>query len=164
MRIVGTLGWRNDHSSSRTSVAQNGPNGFTDFNALNAYTDWTDPTLRNWLEKDLASAQKAQWRFVAYHHPDFQSAETHRNDQWMRVTNEIFRKHQVDIVFCGHVHNYQRTFPMTYSPATKEWKLDKEYNGSTKTHPKGVIYLVTGAGGAGLYNPEQQDKPEKAKP
>ena len=26
--------------------------------------------------------------------------------------------------------------------------------------PEGVIYLVTGAGGAGLYNPEQQDKPE----
>ena len=47
-----------------------------------------------------------------------------------------------------------------YATEGQEWTLDKEYNGSTKTRPNGVIYLVTGAGGAGLYNPEQQDKPE----
>jgi glycerophosphoryl diester phosphodiesterase len=35
---------------------------------------------------------------------------------------------------------------------------------AAKTHPQGVIYLVTGAGGAGLYNPEQQDKPETLQP
>jgi hypothetical protein len=34
--------------------------------------------------------------------------------------------------------------------------LDKEYNGVTKTHPNGIIYVVTGAGGAKLDNPEQQ--------
>ena len=28
-----------------------------------------------------------------------------------------------------------------------------------KTRPEGVIYLVTGGGGASLYNPEQEDDP-----
>ncbi len=39
------------------------------------------------------------------------------------------------------------------------WTLDKTFNGQTDTTPEGVIYLVTGAGGQHLYNPEQQDDP-----
>ena len=30
----------------------------------------------------------------------------------------------------------------------------------TKTKPIGVIYIVTGAGGKDLYNPEQENKPD----
>jgi hypothetical protein len=37
------------------------------------------------------------------------------------------------------------------------WKLDKAFDGKTITRPKGIIYLVTGAGGQDLYNPEQND-------
>jgi hypothetical protein len=33
--------------------------------------------------------------------------------------------------------------------------LDKSFNGKRNTRPNGVIYIVTGAGGQGLYNPEQ---------
>jgi hypothetical protein len=33
--------------------------------------------------------------------------------------------------------------------------LDKDFNGKKNTKPKGVIYITTGAGGQGLYNPEQ---------
>ena len=40
------------------------------------------------------------------------------------------------------------------------WTLDKTFDGKTHTRPDGVLYLVTGAGGAGLYNPEQQGHPE----
>ncbi len=32
------------------------------------------------------------------------------------------------------------------------------YEGHDHTHPNGVIYLITGVGGAHLYNPEQQDR------
>jgi len=37
------------------------------------------------------------------------------------------------------------------------WTLDKSFDGLTDTTPNGVIYIVTGAGGQHLYNPEQQD-------
>jgi acid phosphatase type 7 len=76
------------------------------------------------------------------------------------------------------VHNYQRSFPLKYvaekgpdgvmvrnkSLVPGQWTLDKNFDGKDKTRPDGVIYLVTGAGGAGLYNPEQQDKPESWQP
>lgn len=40
------------------------------------------------------------------------------------------------------------------------WTLDKAFDGKADTSPEGVIYLVTGAGGQHLYNPEQQDQPD----
>ena len=43
---------------------------------------------------------------------------------------------------------------------TGRWTLDKSFNGKTDTTPEGVIYVVTGAGGQELYNPEQQNDPD----
>ena len=80
----------------------------------NPYVDWTDPDLRGWVERDLAAAQDATWRFVAFHHPPFNSSRAHFGDQRMRVLADVFEAGGVDIVWTGHVHNYQRTFPLTF--------------------------------------------------
>ena len=138
------------------------------------YVDWNDSTLRDWLAKDLAAAANATWRFVLYHHPCFSSSRAHYEQQQMRLISPILEKGKVDIVFAGHVHNYQRTYPLTFSPDNSGnqlvaganntrigkivngyWVLDKSFNGKKDTKPKGVIYIVTGAGGQGLYNREQ---------
>ncbi|MFI5457983.1 MAG: metallophosphoesterase [Isosphaerales bacterium] len=147
----------------------------------NPYVDWTNPELREWVERDLASAQGATWRFVAFHHPGFNSAREHYEQQQMRQMAGVFEAGRVDIVFSGHVHNYQRSYPLHFVPGpdgddrpvagkdgkpitrgkriTGRWRLDKSFDGVTKTRPDGVIYLITGAGGQHLYNPEQQDDP-----
>lgn len=95
----------------------------------------------------------------------------------MRPKHKISKRVRV---FNGHVHNYQRSYPLTFVPYKKSillagsgkgetargrlvegsWKLDKSFDGKTRTKPKGIIYLVTGAGGAELYNPEQNDDPD----
>ena len=92
----------------------------------------------------------------------------------MRWLAPVFEQGRVDIVFSGHVHNYQRSFPLTFVPKVEEdgkplgpkgevageWTLDKNFgDGSGNAKPKGVIYIVTGGGGAGVYNPEQQSNP-----
>jgi acid phosphatase type 7 len=136
----------------------------------NPYTDWTTPAFREWVRNDLKAASKAGWRVVGLHHPPFNSSKAHFNEQRMRVLSDIFEEGNVSIVFAGHVHNYQRTHPMQFKvepgfvlgkeqkvPGT--WTLDKSFDGSTKTKPNGVIYIVTGAGGAGLYNTEQHANP-----
>jgi hypothetical protein len=65
------------------------------------------------------------------------------------------------------------TYPLRFTPETDKngkpvrdqnkvpgrWMLDKVFDGHSSTRPHGVIYLVTGAGGNTLYNPEQQDDP-----
>jgi hypothetical protein len=139
----------------------------------NDYVDWTNPELRSWVERDLATARGATWRFVAFHHPGFNSARKHFEQQQMRLMAEVFEEGRVDLVFSGHVHNYQRSYPVRFIPDKDSagklvreknlvggrWTLDKSFDGRTNTHPQGVIYLVTGAGGAHLYNPEQHDDP-----
>jgi hypothetical protein len=139
----------------------------------NPYVDWSEPELRAWVEHDLATGQNETWRFVTFHHPGLHSSKEHSDDQQMRVLAEVFEKGRVDLVFSGHVHNYQRTFPMHFVPkkgpdgrpvreqkrVDGQWTFDKSFDGRDNTHPNGVIYLVTGAGGQHLYNPEQQDAP-----
>jgi hypothetical protein len=147
----------------------------------NPYVDWTDSSLRTWVERDLASAQGATWRFVAFHHPGFNSAREHYEQQQMRLMAPVFEAGGVNVVFNGHVHNYQRSYPLRFVPGpdgddkpllgkdgkpitkghlvTGHWRLDKSFDGVARTRPDGVIYLITGAGGQHLYNPEQQDDP-----
>lgn len=140
----------------------------------NPYVDWTDSTLKDWLLKDLEAAANATWKFVLYHHPCFNSSRAHYEQQQMRLIAPILEKGKVDIVFAGHVHNYQRTYPLTFKPdnlgtqlvaganniktgktVNGRWSLDKDFNGKRNIKPNGVIYITTGAGGQGLYNPEQ---------
>jgi hypothetical protein len=146
----------------------------------NPYVDWTDKELKEWVANDLAAAQNATWRFVAFHHPGFNSAREHYEQQQMRLLAPLFEAGKVDIVFNGHVHNYQRSYPLRFVPDRQgtllvggrdgttvrgrvvngQWKLDKMFDGRTDTTPEGVIYVVTGAGGQKLYNPEQNDDPD----
>jgi acid phosphatase type 7 len=145
----------------------------------NATVDWTDRELKDWVATDLAAAKDATWRFVSFHQPGFNSSKTHFNEQYMRVLAPIFEDGNVDVVFNGHVHNYQRSYPLRFIPASESnaapagkdgktsksrqvdgnFTLDKSFDGHTDTSPAGVIYIVTGAGGQHLYNPEQQDDP-----
>ena len=140
------------------------------------YVDWTDSALLNWVKNDLQNAKDVKWRFVMFHHPGFNSSREHYEQQHMRLLSPIFEAGKVDVVFNGHVHNYQRSYPLTFTPDRKgtlmvggkdnktirgrvvngKWILDKKFDGKNITEANGVIYLVTGAGGQDLYNPEQE--------
>lgn len=132
----------------------------------NIYTDWESPVMKAWLEADLEAAKGAAWRIVALHHPLFQSSLTHQDDQWMRPLSPLLEKHGVDLVLAGHVHNYQRTAPLRFRPTKVglrgrpvegEFTVDEAFDGRTQTRPKGIVHVVTGAGGAELYDRWQTD-------
>jgi predicted phosphodiesterase len=154
----------------------------------NVYMDWTDAALRNWLARDIAAAtaRGVTWKFVMFHQPGFNSSKAHYTEQQMRLVADIFEQQGVDIVFAGHVHNYQRSYPLKflvklegdpklakdgvlhppneYNYSTNPYTLDgdftfdKVFDGVTHTRPDAPIYIVDGAGGAGLYTPEQTGK------
>lgn len=128
----------------------------------NPYANWQTGKRAQWLEADLKAAAKSKWRFVAFHHPPFHSGRSHAGEQHMRHIVSILEKYNVDVVFNGHVHNYQRTYPLKFVPGSKQpldflssevrgtYKPDTGFDGVKDTTPIGPIYIVTGCGGAPL--------------
>jgi hypothetical protein len=131
----------------------------------NVYMNWRNAKLRKWVENDLSSSN-ATWKFATFHEPGFSNDSQHSKEQRMRLLSDIFQRTGVDIVFAGHAHNYQRTYPLTFTPNLKrdipainvdgtvsgEIALDTAFDGEKTTEPHGIIYIVTGGGGAKLYN------------
>ncbi len=141
----------------------------------NPHINPNDPELINWIENDIKNS-KATWKIVAFHHPGFNSSNAHYDGHWMRALAPVFEQSGVDLVMNGHVHNYQRSYPLHFEPKKDStgkpgigtrgrvdgiFTLDKEFNGKKKNRPKGVIYIVSGAGGAGLYDTAFSNKPKR---
>jgi hypothetical protein len=134
----------------------------------NDYMNWSDPTLRQWLRNDLQRAKGADWRFVSFHEPAYCSDRMFSAAHSMRVLDDIFDRGKVDIVFNGHAHNYERTFPLRPAAGVASGKskaelgqieMDRSFDGILNTHPRGTIHIISGGGGAPLFGLSQQDKP-----
>ena len=140
----------------------------------NDYMDWTRPALRAWVRNDLLAARQAAWRIVALHQAPFHSSSHHAHEQRMRLLADIFQEGRVSLVLGGHVHAYERTRPLRFRAhrlacdakgrVDGEITLDRRYDGRSQTRPDGIIYVVTGAGGAELDSCDLDVKPATWKP
>ena len=101
--------------------------------------------MYDWVEADLATTTK-RWKFVYFHQPMYSDPGTHGSDPDLRFYLEpIFVNHKVDVVFQGHNHYFSRTYPIQSGVAVDTAQ------GSSYRDPGGVIYIVAGGGGRGLY-------------
>lgn len=134
----------------------------------NTYVNLDNEALRQWITKDL-NESRAPWKLVMLHQPGFHVSKSHYEYQRVRLLSPIFQAGGVDIVFAGHVHNYQRSKPISFVPgklkASSEvpgtFTVDEAYDGMRVRQPKGIIHIVTGGGGASLYDKGFTDRPEK---
>jgi len=111
--------------------------------------------LRDWLVNDL-DASSQPWKIVVYHHPSFSSGDATQRNYQMRAVAKLLEDHGVNLVFNGHEHNYQRTFPLRARPRITEAPTsagpravvaDTAFDGLQNIVPDGVIHVVEGAGG-----------------
>lgn len=62
----------------------------------------------DWVEEKLKDSS-AQWKVAFFHHPLYSSAKRHGSDMNLRRTLEpLFVRYQVNAVFSGHDHVYER--------------------------------------------------------
>jgi predicted phosphodiesterase len=143
-----------------------GPAHFTILDT-NGYDTLSMPQWTKWIENDLKSTHQ-RWKFVCFHAPPFHTSPQHYTEQKIRLLAPIFEANGVDVVFSGHVHNYQRSKPLHFLPnppvrdpkgrVNGDFQLDEAFDGDTNTRPDGVVYIVSGGGGATLYNAKDFSK------
>jgi 3',5'-cyclic AMP phosphodiesterase CpdA len=93
--------------------------------------------MADWLAADLAATTKP-WKFVFFHRPPYSSGPHGNEPAVQQKLVPVFEAGGVDVVFSGHDHDYERTAPL--------------FGGQpTATKVGGIVYIVTGGGGAALY-------------
>jgi acid phosphatase type 7 len=98
----------------------------------------------DWLDKALA-ASKATWKIVYHHHPVLSSdsddygntlkGKSTGGDLRLIALGKLYEKHNVDLVFNGHIHLYERSWPV---------------RGGKVNNETGVTHITSGGGGGKL--------------
>lgn len=118
--------------------------------ALNDYPEASGvgEPQRSWLENDLANVDrdKTPWVFAVHHRSTYSCGGSHGSDLELRAAwQPIFDAHEVDIVFSGHDHLYERTLPVRAGEVAASDADGVPVAGS------GTIYVVSAGAGADLY-------------
>jgi predicted phosphodiesterase len=109
------------------------------------------------IKKDLEDVdknQKIKWIIVYSFRSFYSSNTTHPGlDELQDAYHPLFDKHNVDVVFQGHNHNYQRTFPLSYN-TTKQYTpiITDKHTMHYQNLEHGQLFLTAGTGGADFYN------------
>jgi hypothetical protein len=100
----------------------------------------------NWLENELVQS-KATWKIVLLHHAPYSSDDDDFGNSWegptalgdpqIRKLVPLFDKYKVDFVMFGHLHCYERSWPLRNNA------IDIK---------NGTVYLMTGGAGGSLEN------------
>eukprot|EP00912_Choanoflagellata_sp_UC4_P001889 UC4_evm9s1211 len=107
--------WEESHGD-RNSLYYSFNYGAAHWIMLNSYMDVDSSSPQyKWLLSDLQAVNKkvTPWLFVSFHAPWYNSNSHHHNEvqeyEMRDAMEELLHQHEVDAVFAGHVHNYERT-------------------------------------------------------
>ena len=115
------------------------------------------------VENDLKKASnsaKTKWIVVNLHKPLYTSPNSCSSSSCKSSTSLInsyhplFDKYGVDLVLAGHIHNYQRTFPIEYNLKKPTNPIVTSKSTSSYTSPKGEVFIIIGTGGINFHGLE----------
>jgi acid phosphatase type 7 len=121
-----------------------------------------------WVKKDLEANKNKEWVVAYWHHPPY-TMGSHNSDRTEELTKirenfiTILERYGVDLVLCGHSHDYERSKLMSghlgkessFSPDKHQLSASSGmYDSSANSCPyikgagnKGTVYLVSGSAG-----------------
>ena len=137
-----------------------------DFQQVHFLTMSTETSFKSnsaqfkFVNNDLQKASKnssIKWIIVNMHKPLYSSpntcsASSCKGVKSLRDTyHPIFDKYGVDLVLEGHVHDYQRSFPIKYNPSNSLKPIITSSKKNDYNNPAGEIYVLVGTGGINLH-------------
>jgi acid phosphatase type 7 len=111
----------------------------------------------DWMRQDLGAVdrEKTPWVFAVHHRPFHTCLSTHSPDTSLRAAwQPIFDEFEVDIVFNGHNHVYERSVPIRGLEGGQGVLAPAGANGVpviTDGRPSGTLYVVSAGVGAPMY-------------
>ena len=136
-----------------------------------------------WVKKDLEAIRNKDWVIAYWHHPPY-TMGSHNSDKEMELVHirenfiQILERYGVDLVLCGHSHDYERSRLMKghygMEPSFDSTKYlvstsSGRYDGTPNSCPynkeegaQGTVYLVSGS--AGQLGGQQTTFPHDALP
>ncbi len=112
------------------------------FTVVDEYSNFAAPSSAQylWLVNDLSQTTKP-WKILIYHEPAYSSGSDADNTT-VRALEPLVTQYHVDMIYCGHSHNYARTGAYNTAQA----------NGDQIA--LNVPHITTGGGGAPIYQPD----------
>jgi predicted phosphodiesterase len=107
------------------------------------------------------------WIIVYLHQPMYTSKTHHEGLESFRdLYHNLFNEYGVDLVLAGHIHNYQRSYPLIYNsenpsnPIIEQSAIlansgDNEEN-NVYVEAQGTVFAIVGTGGAKLHGLDDQ--------
>ena len=128
-----------------------------------SYLPGSDPDFSNlenteqyrFVENDLSNASNnpaIKW-IIVMSHRQFYSSLCGDHDscepikKFREAYHPLFEKYGVDLLFSGHAHNYQRTYPLFYNDINSSEPIIEEKGKTEYKSPKGMFQIIVGTGG-----------------
>jgi len=120
----------------------------------------TDSEQYSFVLNDLRNAANnpdIKWIIVNMHYPFYASPNTCKesdcagNEEYREIYHPLFDKYGVDLVLQGHVHNYQRSYPLNFNQESSSKPLVTSTSKADYQNPNGVIFAIVGTGGVNFH-------------
>jgi 3',5'-cyclic AMP phosphodiesterase CpdA len=130
---------------------------------------YSDGRQKAWLEAQLAAARSSgaiDWIVVCMHQVIVSSANVNGADLGIRQNwGPLFDQYEVDLVVCGHEHDYERTYAVRGTVSGSETLTPNPVSteASNIDTSQGTVHMVLGGGGNSystnrLFYPNMQGK------
>jgi 3',5'-cyclic AMP phosphodiesterase CpdA len=108
----------------------------------------------DFVKDDLEKAStnsSIRWIVANFHRPIYTALDEHLpNVSFRDIYHPIFDQYGVDLVLQGHVHNYQRSYPLEYNPSDSSNPIVTTNEKTNYAEPQAPIFVIVGTGGVGF--------------
>jgi hypothetical protein len=123
------------------------------FLALSTETEFDEESEQyEFAKQDLEKYSKdpfIDWIIVFYHQYMYGSGSgLPEETDFREVYHPLFDKYKVDLALQGHLHVYERTYPITFNDDDDDEPMVEDSTPNIYKNPKGTIFLTVGTGGA----------------
>ena len=123
------------------------------FLALSTETDYDDESEQyQFAIQDMEKYSKdpfIDWIIVFYHRHIYGSGSLEEDTDFREIYHPLFDKYKVDLALQGHLHVYERTYPITFNQEDDDEPIVQDNNPTNiYKNPKGPVFVTVGTGGA----------------